>query len=92
MCDCHCPFNLQSSVQPSVQPSSHRDICVPACSPALLNAPTPSSWCSFVFEGKPPELKRAELAKRSTKREDATRELEAAKEVGGGGSRRCCCS
>ena len=34
-----------------------------------------------MFEGKPPELKRAELAKRGTKREDATAELEAAKEV-----------
>ncbi|KAI7845959.1 hypothetical protein COHA_000505 [Chlorella ohadii] len=37
---------------------------------------------SFVFEGKPPELKRAELAKRSTKKEEATTELEAAKEAG----------
>ena len=36
-----------------------------------------------MFEGKPPELKRAELAKRSTKKEEATTELEAAKEVGG---------
>lgn len=35
-----------------------------------------------MFEGKPPELKRAELAKRGAKREDATTELEAAKEVG----------
>jgi 5'-3' exonuclease len=34
-----------------------------------------------VFEGKPPELKKEELAKRSTKREDATADLEAAKEV-----------
>lgn len=44
---------------------------------------------SFVFEGKPPELKRAELAKRSTKKEEATTELEAAKEVGS--TRLACC-
>ena len=36
---------------------------------------------SFVFEGRAPELKRQELAKRSSRREDATVELEAAKEV-----------
>lgn len=36
----------------------------------------------FVFEGKPPELKSAELAKRGAKRQDATAELEAAKEAG----------
>lgn len=50
--------------------------------PALSsNPPHP---CSFVFEGKPPELKRHELSKRSTKKEEATTELEAAKEVGHG--------
>ncbi|EFN50740.1 hypothetical protein CHLNCDRAFT_37697 [Chlorella variabilis] len=36
----------------------------------------------FVFEGKAPELKREELAKRSNRREDANTELEAAKEAG----------
>lgn len=36
----------------------------------------------FVFEGKPPALKSAELAKRGSKRADATVELEAAKEAG----------
>jgi flap endonuclease-1 len=36
----------------------------------------------FVFEGRPPDLKRAELAKRSSRREDATTELEAAKDAG----------
>lgn len=47
--------------------------------PALLClSPAPR----FVFEGKPPDLKMEELAKRSTKREDATADLEAAKEVG----------
>ena len=40
--------------------------------------------CRFVFEGKPPELKRDELAKRSTRREGANTDLEAAKEVEGG--------
>ena len=46
---------------------------------------------SFVFEGKPPELKRAELAKRSTKREGAQEELEAAKEVGAACTLPACC-
>ncbi|GAB4813462.1 hypothetical protein N2152v2_000508 [Parachlorella kessleri] len=36
----------------------------------------------FVFEGKPPERKREELAKRAGRREGATAELEAAKEAG----------
>lgn len=36
---------------------------------------------SFVFEGKAPDLKREELAKRSARREGATAELEQAKEV-----------
>ena len=36
----------------------------------------------FVFEGRPPELKSAELAKRSSRRAEATTELEAAKEAG----------
>eukprot|EP00887_Chlorella_sp_A99_P006878 scaffold2.g6878.t1 len=36
----------------------------------------------FVFEGKPPDLKREELAKRSSRREEANTELEAAKEAG----------
>lgn len=36
-----------------------------------------------MFEGKPPELKREELAKRAGRREGATADLEAAKEVGG---------
>lgn len=53
---------------------------------ALLPARRPRRPCSFVFEGKPPEMKRAELAKRSSKKEEATTELEAAKEVGGRGS------
>ena len=43
--------------------------------------PTPPH--SFVFEGKAPELKRAELNKRSAKREGATADLETAKEVCG---------
>ena len=38
-----------------------------------------------MFEGRAPELKRQELAKRSSRREDATVELEAAKEVRRGG-------
>lgn len=37
---------------------------------------------SFVFEGKAPDLKREELAKRSARREGATTELEQAKESG----------
>lgn len=36
----------------------------------------------FVFEGKPPERKREELAKRAGRREGATADLEAAKEAG----------
>lgn len=43
--------------------------------------PCPACMCRFVFEGKAPELKREELAKRSNRREDANTELEAAKEV-----------
>lgn len=50
--------------------------------PQLLCAS--SAPCSFVFEGRAPELKREELNKRSSRREDATGDLEAAKEV-----RRC---
>ena len=38
--------------------------------------------CSFVFEGKPPSLKKEELAKRSAKREGANAELQAALESG----------
>lgn len=40
------------------------------------------SWCRFVFEGKAPDLKKEELAKRSARREGANAELEAAKEAG----------
>ena len=40
---------------------------------------------SFVFEGKPPELKSAELAKRSSRKAEAAGELEAAKEARRGG-------
>lgn len=36
----------------------------------------------YVFDGKPPAMKRAELAKRSDKRADATADLAAAKEAG----------
>lgn len=41
------------------------------------------AWdCSFVFEGRAPDLKREELAKRSARREGATADLEAAREAG----------
>ncbi|KAL3538369.1 hypothetical protein ACH5RR_001735 [Cinchona calisaya] len=36
----------------------------------------------YVFDGKPPELKKQELAKRFSKREDATEDLDEAKETG----------
>lgn len=39
-------------------------------------------YCSFVFEGKPPSLKKEELAKRSAKREGANVELQTAIESG----------
>ena len=45
---------------------------------------SPNGRRRFVFEGKPPQAKRDELAKRSSKREGAHAELAAAKEVGGG--------
>lgn len=38
--------------------------------------------CSFVFEGRAPDLKREELAKRASRREGAGTELEAAREAG----------
>lgn len=54
----------------------------------MLRPPAHITWhglplppCRFVFEGKPPERKREELAKRAGRREGATAELEAAKEV-----------
>jgi flap endonuclease-1 len=40
------------------------------------------SACSFVFEGRAPDLKREELAKRASRREGANTELEAAREAG----------
>jgi hypothetical protein len=36
----------------------------------------------YVFDGKPPELKRAQLDQRLGRREDADKSLEAAKEAG----------
>jgi flap endonuclease-1 len=36
----------------------------------------------FVFEGSAPDLKRQELAKRSTRREGANQDLEAARDAG----------
>ena len=35
----------------------------------------------YVFDGQPPDLKKQELAKRYSKREDATKDLNAAVEV-----------
>nr|XP_018685663.1 PREDICTED: flap endonuclease 1-like isoform X2 [Musa acuminata subsp. malaccensis] len=41
---------------------------------------------SYVFDGQPPELKKQELAKRYSKREDATEDLNAAIEAGDTGN------
>ena len=57
----------------------------PACPRLpLSHLPLPNQPGSFVFEGKPPELKREELNKRSSKKAEATVELE----VSGGRLRR----
>lgn len=36
----------------------------------------------YVFDGKPPDLKSGELAKRAERREEAQKNLEAAEEIG----------
>lgn len=36
----------------------------------------------YVFDGKPPEMKSGELAKRAERREEAQKQLEAAEETG----------
>ncbi|RLN40440.1 hypothetical protein C2845_PM01G25020 [Panicum miliaceum] len=41
-----------------------------------------SFYASFVFDGEPPEMKKKELAKRSLKRDDATKDLNRAIEIG----------
>ena len=38
--------------------------------------------CSYVFDGKPPDLKSGELDKRKERRQEAEKELEKAKELG----------
>lgn len=45
-------------------------------------APQPSLPCSFVFDGKPPQLKSDELSKRFSRKAEATEDLQIAKESG----------
>ncbi|EHA8590129.1 hypothetical protein COCNU_scaffold015291G000020 [Cocos nucifera] len=46
------------------------------------NAPRAMKEQRYVFDGQPPDLKKQELAKRFSKREDATKDLSAAIEAG----------